>query len=104
MPSQQALFGSPATAPAKTISPLLEMGAYEVLWSDPVCQLQTDSGKVFSGRPEEAPGDNRARRMGAVGGWRSAASRLAYAGFPLRPSNCAYAATQSDKVELRNHY
>jgi DNA processing protein len=56
MPSQQALFGSPGAAPAKTISPLLEMGAYEALWSDPTASFRRIAEK-FRERPDALPSD-----------------------------------------------
>lgn len=56
MPSQQALFGSPASALAKTISPLLEMGAYEVLWSDPAASFRRIAEK-FREQPDALPSD-----------------------------------------------
>lgn len=56
MSGQQALFGSPADAPAKTISPLLEMGAYEVLWSDPAASFRRIAG-MFREQPDALPSD-----------------------------------------------
>jgi DNA processing protein len=56
MPSQQALFGSSATAPAKAISPLLEMGAYEVLWSDPAASFRRIAEK-FREQTDALPSD-----------------------------------------------
>jgi DNA processing protein len=48
---QQALFGGSESAPAKTISPLLEMGAYEALWSEPGASFRRIAERLRS-RPD----------------------------------------------------
>lgn len=53
---QHTLFDAPATSPARAISPLLEMGAYEVLWADPAASFKRIAER-FREHPEALPSD-----------------------------------------------